>query len=154
MLKNFKQKTIGKIAERMVVEIEDPPAIAEKIMDYSKAKLAFITTAGVHLRSQDPFNVKGDPSFRLIPGDVDLENLTITHDHYDKRGALEDINLVFPLEVLRDLESEGIIGQLSQRHIGLMGYIPQFKKFMKTSLIEIGDILEEDGVDIALLSPG
>lgn len=151
----YKQIMIGKVAEKMVVTIDEAPSIAPKfVKDLSTAKVAFLTTAGVHLKSQPPFNVKGDASFRIIPKDIEEMNLMITHDHYDKDSALKDMNCVFPLAHLRDFEKEGIIGSVGPRQIGLMGYIPQLKTLMNKTAVEIADIFEEDCVDIVLLSPG
>ena len=48
------------------------------------ATLALITTAGLHLPTQPPFDFKvrgGDFSFREIPYDVDVADLQISHPH-------------------------------------------------------------------------
>ncbi len=151
---NLKQKIIGKVAEFMVKSVTSPPPIAKVHKTLKDSKVAFITTAGIHLKDDNPFNVDGDHTFRVIPGDVDFSNLTITHDHYDKEEALKDINCVFPLEVLRNLECEGYIKEVAPRNFGLMGYIPNIDLLIKVSAPKIADILVEDDVDIAILSPG
>ncbi|KAA9301290.1 MULTISPECIES: glycine/sarcosine/betaine reductase selenoprotein B family protein [Aerococcus] len=139
----------------MVVTINSAPPIAHMDKDLTEARVAFITTAGIRLKSDPAFETKkGDPSFRLIPGDVDYADLTVNHDHYDTKDALEDINLVFPLDILRQFANEGRIGQVAPRHFGLMGYIPQVKKLMNKTAPAIADQLVADQVDIALLSPG
>lgn len=157
MIKNnisLKQKIIGKVAEFMVNSVTSSPSIAELKKTLKDSKVAFITTAGVHLKKDKPFNTNGDHTFRLIPRDVDFDDLTITHDHYDKREALRDINCVFPLEILRNLKNEKYINDISPRHFGLMGYIPEVDLLINESAPKIADILVEDDVDIALLSPG
>lgn len=150
----LKQRIIGKIAEYMVKKNDSPPSIAKVKKPLSESRVAFISTSGVHLRSDRPFNLKGDHSFRLIPRDSLNSDLTISHDHYDKTDALKDINCVFPLEILRDLESEGFIAELAPRHFGLMGYIPRVDLLVNRSIPQMMDMLLEDGVDILLLSPG
>lgn len=151
----YKQMMIGKVAEKMVVTIDQPPVIAPKYLkDLSQAKVALVTTSGVHLKTQPPFNVKGDATFRLIPRDATSHMLTITHDHYDKRSAEKDLNCVFPLAHLKAFEQEGKIAQVGPRHIGLMGYIPQVKTLMTKTAVDIADIFEQDGIDIVILSPG
>lgn len=151
---SLKQKIIGKLAEYMVAEKVSPPYIAPIKKSLSQSRVAFITTAGVHLKDQKPFDIGGDHTFRIIDGDIDFNKLTITHTHYDTSDAMKDINCVFPLERLRELESEGYIGSVSQRHFGLMGYIPDVKSLTHISAPQIADILLEDKVDIAILSPG
>jgi len=151
---NLKQKIIGKVAEYMVHNVATPPPIAEVTKTLKDSKVGFITTAGVHLKKDTPFDTTGDHTFRIIPGDIDFNDLTITHDHYDKGEALKDINCVFPLEILRNLKDEGYIKDVAPRHFGLMGYIPKIHLLIGESAPKIGDMLVEDEVDIVLLSPG
>jgi D-proline reductase (dithiol) PrdB len=51
----------------------------------SESVFALVTTAGVHLRDQEPFDLGGDNSWRLIPGDVASEQLMVTQAHFDHR---------------------------------------------------------------------
>lgn len=152
--KSLKEIIIGKAAEHMVVNIKEPPIIANKKKELKDSKVAFITTAGVHLKSDQPFNTKGDHTFRMVPGDVDFNDLTITHDHYDKEEAMKDINCVFPLEILRNLSKNGFIKEVGPHHFGFMGYIPEVDLLINESAPRIADILENDDIDIALFSPG
>ena len=47
------------------------------------------------------------------------------HDsYYDVRSAREDVNCVFPIERLRELAREGVIGEVAPHHYsGFMGRI-------------------------------
>jgi D-proline reductase (dithiol) PrdB len=49
--------------------------------------IAVVTTAGVHPRDQEPFDLAGDNSWRLLGGDVASNQLMVTHEHYDHRHA-------------------------------------------------------------------
>ena len=151
---SIKQKIIGKAAEFMVKEIDTPPVIAEVKKQLSDSRVAIVTTAGVHLKGDKPFDTRGDYTFRIIPGNSDCSSLTITHEHYDKTEVLQDINCVFPLEILRNLRDEGYIKDVAPRNFGFMGYIPKVDKLINESAPKIADILADDQVDIVLLSPG
>src|SRR5579875_3708925 len=78
-------------------------------------------------------------------------DLTISHQAYDKTDALRDINLVFPIERLRELEAECVIGRLAEEHYGfsLMGSA----KRLMPSIKEVARRIRESGVDLALLVP-
>ena len=81
--------------------------------ELAKSTIAIVTAGGVHLKGQDPFNIAddlGDLTYRVIPEDVDSSQLMVTHHHYDHTDADRDINVVFPVDVLRDLREEGFIG--------------------------------------------
>ena len=93
-----------------------------------KSNIAIVTAGGVHLRDQEPFNIKdelGDLGYRMIPPDVDVKDLMVTHHHYDHSDADRDINVVFPIEVLRDL-GEAFIGA-SPKSISATGLYQQLK---------------------------
>ena len=124
-----------------------------------KCKVAVVTTAGVHQKDQEPFDMKdkdGDPSFREIDFRMGLANLMITHDYYDHSDADKDINVVFPVERLKEFEQEGIIGKLADLHYGFMGHITGRHILTLTSVTapEVVKRLKKDKVDVVLLTPG
>src|SRR5215475_12488601 len=95
--------------------------------ELTKSTIAIVTAGGVHLKDQQPFNIAdelGDLTYREIPADVDSKDLMVSHHHYDHDDADEDINVVFPIDALRDLQTEGFIGEVATKHIGY-GYSQQ-----------------------------
>lgn len=122
------------------------------------SRIALVTTAGVHLRSQSPFNMddaEGDPTYREIPATIPVNELTITHNYYDHEDADRDINVVFPIERLRELESEGVIGEITPRHFSLMGHIlgRHIATLIEQTGPEVARRLREDGVEAVFLTP-
>lgn len=117
--------------------------------------VAFLTTAGVHLKTQAGFDVEaGDHTVRMIPDTATEEQLMITHTHYDTTDADEDKNAVFPIDILHELKEEGVIGNTAKHHYGMMGYIPNTKPLLEESIPEIIKQLKKDKVDVLLASPG
>jgi D-proline reductase (dithiol) PrdB len=124
-----------------------------------ESSVAIVTTAGVHLKEQMPFDMKdpdGDPSSRLIDGQVSADDLMITHDYYDHRDADRDINIVFPIERLREFEEVGLIKAVASVHFSFMGHIvgPHIRTLTGVTAPEAADRLKSEGVDIVLLTPG
>ena len=126
--------------------------------ELAKATVALVTAAGVHLREQEPFNIAdelGDLSFRLIPPDVDAADLMVTHHHYDHADADRDINVVFPLDALRDLKEEGFVRDLARKHVGYMGYTMQLKAMYEGTAPEIANEIDKGSrADVVLLTGG
>lgn len=121
-----------------------------------RCRVALVGTAGVHLQGDRPFDVGnplGDPSFRVIPGDAPFEALRLSHPGYNTRKIARDINCVFPLERLRELAQEGIVGSVSPRHLSFMGYIPVPTRLIAETAPKVAGWLKEDQVDLALLVP-
>jgi D-proline reductase (dithiol) PrdB len=123
------------------------------------SKIAVVTTAGVLHKDQEPFNMKdrdGDPSYRIIDITRPLSSVMITHDYYDHSDADRDINIVFPVERLKEFEKEGFIGHLADFHYGFMGHITgkHIPTLINKSAPEVADRLKKDTVAIVLLTPG
>lgn len=122
----------------------------------AQSRVAIVTTCGVHTRSDPAFNLMnktGDHSYREIPDDVPWNQLRLSHVGYNTRKVSEDINCVFPLQRLRELETEGVVGSLNHRHFSFMGYIPITPPLLERTGPEVARKLHEDGVDLVLLAP-
>jgi D-proline reductase (dithiol) PrdB len=126
--------------------------------DLSRATVAIVTASGVHLKSQEPFQIGddlGDLSYRVMPEDITPDELMVTHDHYDHTDADSDINVVFPIDVLRKLEEEGIIGGIARKHIGYMGYTMRLKDMYEQTAVQIADEIDKGSrADIVILTGG
>ena len=126
--------------------------------ELSRATIAIVTAAGVHLREQEPFNVSdelGDLTFRLIPPDVDSADLMVTHHHYDHSDADGDINVVFPIDALRDLKTEGFVREVAAKHVGYMGYTMQLKAMYEGTAPQIANEIDRGSrADAVVLTGG
>jgi D-proline reductase (dithiol) PrdB len=124
----------------------------------SQAKLALVTTSGIHHRDQPPFDMNdrdGDPSFRPLDGDKLFADFQITHDYYDHTDARKDPNIIVPLEPLQELVNEKLLGSLARTHYAFMGHIDgrHIKTLVEQSAREIAKRLKADQVDLVLLTP-
>ena len=115
------------------------------------ATVAVITTGGVHLCIDEQFDLKTDASFRTIPRSASSADLCITHEHYDRRDALRDLNLIFPLERLLELEAAGIVGRVADVHYGF-GFVHDPRDLLVSGR-QVGKLLALAGVDIVILVP-
>jgi D-proline reductase (dithiol) PrdB len=122
-----------------------------------ECSVAIVSTGGVHQASQEPFSLfveQGDWSSRRLPGDVEVRDLVFSHTHYDTRDAERDPNVMFPIERLRELASEGFIGQVAPLHFGFMGFIPNPKHLAGETAPAAARELAAVGADVALLTAG
>ncbi len=121
-------------------------------------KLALVTTSGIHHTAQQPFDMQdsdGDPTLRAIDGETITNNYKITHDYYDHSDAEKDLNVIFPLDRLRELQQEGVIGQLADSHYSFMGHIDgrHIATLIGQSAKQVVEKLKQDQVDVVLLTP-
>lgn len=124
-----------------------------------RAKLALITTAGIHHPHQTPFDMTdadGDPSYRALDAATLFDDFVITHDYYNHSDADKDPNIILPLDRLRELVDEKILGSVAATHFSFMGHIdgPHIETLINKTAVEIARKLRDERVDIALLTPG
>jgi D-proline reductase (dithiol) PrdB len=123
------------------------------------SRFAMVTTAGVHLKDQTPFDMKdpeGDPTWRELPGNTPGENYKITHDYYNHKDADRDINIVYPIDRMKEMVDKGVIGGLAKTHYSFMGHINgrHIPTLINVTAPEITRRLKEQTVDAVLLTPG
>ncbi len=124
--------------------VEGPPL--------ARRRVAIISTAGLHLRGDRPFD-SGAADYRVIPGDAPAADLIMSHVsvNFDRSGFQEDLNVVFPLERLRELAAEGVVGAVADVHYSFMGATQM--RALETKARELAGLLKKDRVDAVLLSP-
>jgi D-proline reductase (dithiol) PrdB len=168
---SFKNKAIAKVITRFpslsrrFVNAYKPVETADEAVPWTKIQkplaecvLALVSTCGVHHSAQKPFDMKdpnGDPTFREIDLKKPLSDLKITHDYYDHSDADKDINIVFPVERLREFQGAGIIGRVHDTAYGFMGHIdgPHIPTLVAVSAPEVARRLKAANVDVVLLTP-
>jgi D-proline reductase (dithiol) PrdB len=136
----------------------EPVPLAPLRKPLAQSRIALVTTAGLVPAGETPFDegVKGgDFSYRVIRGDADVRTLTEHHrsESFDHAGILEDANLAFPLDRLRELAARGEIGEVAPRHLSFMGSITAPGRLTARTAPEAAELLVQDQVDIALLVP-
>lgn len=122
----------------------------------SQCRVALVTTGGVHLKSQTPFNITNDGydwSYREIPSATRSDDLMVTHNHYDHTHVDKDVNFMLPLDRFRELVKTGKVEGLGPRNFSFCGYIRDPQALMATTAKEVADHLKADGVDAVLLTP-
>lgn len=139
----------------------EPIPFAQLEKPVAECTVAAITTGGVHLKGERPFDVEreerepnwGDPSYRVLPADVETDQISVAHLHYNEDDALADMDIVLPVPLLRRLASEGMIGGLTPRHYSFMGFQLDPSQLLNDHLPEVIEKLREDGADAVILTP-
>lgn len=131
----------------------DTPPYTNLKKDLSHSNVALIASGGIYQQGQVAFHFKDDFSFRVIPTDVDASELRATHFAYDLAAARKDPNAVFPIDTLRALADQGVIGGLGPNAYTFMGGIYSTRKVADILAPAIADRVEDDEVDLALLVP-
>ena len=113
----------------------------------SESKVAVLTTGGVYVEGQQPFDPGGDWSYREIPLDTPLDQMRVAHTHYDTTGVPEDVDSVFAVHRLQEMVSEGMVREALTPTYSFMGYSPEPSGRMEVTGPEVARRLKEAQVD-------
>jgi D-proline reductase (dithiol) PrdB len=128
----------------------------------SEAKVALLTTAGVSMWDDEPFDMelerkrptRGDPSWRRLRADATSGSVRVNHLHIDTGYIERDLAVALPLARLRELVDAGEVGSLADTHYSIMGYQgSDTSELADRSAPEIAQSMRNEGVDLALLAP-
>ena len=126
------------------------------VKDIAHAKIALVTSGGI-VPKGNPDHIESSSASHYgeydIAGVMDLteETYETAHGGYDPVYANEDSDRVLPVDVLRDLEKEGKIGELHHLFYTTTGNgtaVASSKAFAE----EFSKKLKDDGVDAVILT--
>jgi D-proline reductase (dithiol) PrdB len=157
---------ISGITRRMLrtwVEMERPRPIpfSPLCKPLKESRVALISSAGIALKTDRPFDQEGerrnpwwgDPSYRVIPSGATEADVRLYHMHIDPRPAMQDLNCLFPLARLKELERLGEIGASAEQHFSMMGYILQPETLLNETVPAIIHDLRAERADVVVLVP-
>lgn len=129
---------------------------APAIKDLKSAKIALVTSGGI-VPKGNPDRIEASSASKFGKYDIEgvdfltSETFQTAHGGYDPTYANQDPNRVLPVDVMRELEKEGVIGKLHRYYYATVGNgtsVGNAKKFAQ----EIARELVADGVQAVILT--
>ncbi len=136
----------------------------------AECRLGLLTASGHFVEGDDPepFGVKNmtqeeaiprimdfikiEPILSTIPVDTPPQKLRLRHPGYDIRGVWKDHNAALPLDRLKELAGEGVIGELLSDAFSFVGATAQ-TPLQKKLAPQWAEMLKARKVDAMLLVP-
>jgi len=120
----------------------------------SDCKVGMMSTAGTYVAGQEAYFYKDDTSHRVIPSATALEDLRFSHltENYLPDARINP-NCAFPLEPLRKLAAEGVIGGVADNVFSCMGAVYSKRRVDEELAPAMYDAFVKEGVDVAYLVP-
>ena len=112
-----------------------------------------VTSSGVHLDGDPPFNHPNDMTFRRIPHATAPERLRPSHPTPVRRPGEADINVVFPYQRLDELAHEGLIGGVTEYHLSMLGSIKLLRQLVTEMALQMAADARAAGADLVLHTP-
>jgi D-proline reductase (dithiol) PrdB len=135
-------------AECPVIEgepfVEGPPL--------SERKIAILSSAALYPRGGNPI-LYNSGDYLEIPAALPNSEILMSHVsiNYDRTGWQRDINVVYPIDRMRELAEEGVIGEVADVNFTVLGATEPTK--MLESVESIAARVKRDRIDSILLSP-
>lgn len=126
------------------------------VKDVSKLKFAIVTSGGI-VPKGNPDRIESSSATKYGKYDItglstlSPEDFITIHGGYDRAFVTQNPNLVIPLDVLREMESEGVIGELANYFMTTTGTgtsVGNAKKFGEN----IAQQLLDDKIDAVILT--
>jgi D-proline reductase (dithiol) PrdB len=91
------------------------PTLAER-------RVAIVSSAALIHRGDKPFPF-GSGEYRAVPGHWSNNEILVSHVsiNFDRAGFQRDLNVVYPIDRLRELAADGVIGGVAETHYTVMG---------------------------------
>ena len=150
----MKITTVKNMASEIYTPITPAPVWTPLTKPLEECTVGFASACGVHSKTQKPYKLAGDGSWREIPRDVAPDELMITHGGYDHTDVNRDINSMWPYQRMIELEREGFIKHFCDINAGFMGGGGDIDTFTNQIGPEVAELFVSEGADIVILTAG
>lgn len=131
-------------------KVDDPAFVRPRPLH--EATVAIVTSASLHHATDDDF-APVDTGFRVL--ERTRRDIVVGHwsPNFDAAGVAADLNVVFPIDRLEELATQGTIGRVAEVHLAFAG-----NQFDLTGIrLDGGPAgaaeLKKNAVDVVLLTP-
>lgn len=146
--------TVPNMTSEIYTPITPPPVWNPLTNPITECKVGIASACGVHLKTQKPYKLAGDRTWRQIPANVQPDELMITHGGYDHTDVNKDINCMWPYQRMQELEKAGVIKKFCDVNAGFMGGGGDIETFTNVIGLEVAQLFKEEGADVVLLTAG
>jgi D-proline reductase (dithiol) PrdB len=118
----------------------------------AQRRVAIVSSAALIRRGDKPFPF-GSGECRFLPASLPTDEILISRVsiNFDRTGFQRDLNVVYPLDQLRELAADGVIGGVAETHFTVMGSTDPAG--MTEAADQIAGQLRQERIDAVLLSP-
>jgi D-proline reductase (dithiol) PrdB len=127
----------------------------------SEARLSLVTSAGIHLKSDPPFDMQrekqeptwGDPTYRVIPRGTRASDVEVNHLHINTSYITRDLNVMLPLDCIQAMVDDGKVGDLAPTSYSFYGFQWERTQFLDQAIQPMIEQMQDEAVDVVLLTP-
>lgn len=141
-----------KVAEYVFEQTEATPW-APLRRPLRESRVTAVTTAGLRLATQHQFacdRATGSAEYREVSMFLNPADLAYDFTNYDPAEAQEDLNVLVPVDRMRDLVDDGQVGGITETFFSFFGLCEAIEP-LKASAAAVVDRIRDHGADVAFL---
>ncbi len=131
----------------------DPPTLVPLRKPVAESTIGIFVSCGAQLPEDPPLLETEDITFRLLPRDTPIDRLVVSHQTLVRKWALEDLNVAYPIDRMKELEREGMFKRLAHTNVSMVGSIERYTELMEQTVPRIKAVFDAQGVDLVLMLP-
>ena len=133
---------------------DSAPAFTAPSKPLAESRVGMISTAGTYVHGQVAYHYKDDTGVRSIPRDTPVSSLRFSHimENYLVEARLDPCT-VFPIEALKTLKEEGVVGDLADNYFSCMGGIYSQRRVIEELIPNLNEKVKDERLDLLLLVP-
>ena len=149
-IEDIPEPTRSAVLALEILRAETQPFVAGPAL--SERRVAMVSSAALIRRGEPPF-LPGTTQFRALPATLPAGDILMSHVsiNFDRAGWQRDINTVYPIDRLRELAADGVIGAVADTHYSVMGSTDPAT--MARTADAMAALMLAEGVNAVVLSP-
>jgi D-proline reductase (dithiol) PrdB len=135
---------------------DEPTPFTPLRRDLTRSRAVLVTTSGVRLKGGAPFvadRVLGSAEVREVSTYVNVGDVAFDFHGFNPEAALSDLNVVAPVDRLKDLVDRGVLGGVTEAFVsffGRCGHLQDLRAAAEMAALRVRDVHE---ADVALVVP-
>ncbi len=147
-------RLLAEFGKSIATPVFDPPALTPLRKPVAESTIGLFVSCGAQLPADPPLLETEDITFRLLHRDTPLSELVVSHKTLVRKWAIEDLNVAYPIERLKELEAEGgVFKRLAHTSVSMVGSIERYTELVNNTIPSIKAIYDSQGVDLVLVLP-
>lgn len=146
-------RLLAELGRSIPVPVFEPPALTPLRKPVAESTVGLFVSCGAQLPGDPPLLETEDISFRLLHRDTPIDRLVVSHKTLVRKWALEDLNVAYPIDRLKELEADGAFKRLAHTNVSMVGSIERYTELVEQTVPAIKAVFDAQGVDLVLLLP-
>lgn len=135
---------------------DEPTPFTPLRRDLTRSRAVLVTTSGLRLAQGEPFEVDratGCCEVREVSTYVRASDVTFDFHGFDPEAAQADLNVLAPVDRLKDLVDRGVLGGVTEAFLSFFGRCTRLGGLKAAAEAAALRVREEHGADVAVVVP-